>query len=116
MKYLMILSLILPLLSIQQRKGTDAKNSGKINGVWIAAPQHNTLLHSPEATRKQLSILKSQGVNTLFLCVWADNKTAFKSNVLLQNSNYRTVGEGWMFDCFLNPPGPCGRNESYFLV
>ena len=106
MKYLMILSLILPLLSIQQRKGTDAKNSGKINGVWIAAPQHNTLLHSPEATRKQLSMLKSQGVNTLFLCVWADNKTAFKSNVLLQNSNYRTVGEGWMFDSYVPEGSP----------
>ncbi|MFM8361077.1 MAG: glycoside hydrolase family 10 protein [Haliscomenobacter sp.] len=68
-----------------------------IQGVWIAAPQHNTILHSRENIREQIRILRQSGINTLFLCAWADNKTAFKSKVLLENSSYPTLEEGWMF-------------------
>lgn len=106
MKYLIILLSILLLVGMQPEQEGIAKSRAKVNGVWIAAPQHNTLLHSPKATRRQLSILRDQGINTLFLCVWADNKTAFKSKVLLQNSNYRTVEEGWMFDSYVAEGSP----------
>ncbi|MEY4107452.1 MAG: hypothetical protein RL181_1794 [Bacteroidota bacterium] len=68
-----------------------------IYGVWIAAPQHNTMLHSRENIREQVRVLKQSGINTLFLCAWADNKTAFKSKVLLKNANYPTLEDGWMF-------------------
>lgn len=76
---------------------SQANKQLPVNGVWIAAPQHNTLLHSKQNIRHQLEHLKKVGINTLFLCVWADNKTAFKSRVLLQNSNYTSLEEGWMY-------------------
>lgn len=73
-----------------------------VNGVWIAAPQHNTMLHSRKNIKDQVAALKKMGVNTLFLCVWADNKTAFKSRVLQQNSNYSTLEDGWMFNDYID--------------
>ena len=67
------------------------------NAVWVAAPQHNNLMHHPDTLTRQLDKLKTLGINTLFVCAWADNLTAWKSRVLLQNSNYPSLEATWMY-------------------
>ena len=69
----------------------------KTIGAWIAAPQHNTIFNSYQSLEQGISKLAQQGINTLFLCVWADHKTAFKSNVLYSNSNYSSLEETSFF-------------------
>jgi len=75
-----------------------------VRGVWIAAPRHNTILHSREQLISQLETLQKLGINTIFLCAWAENQTVFKSQVLFKNSNYKKVEDGWMLAAYV-PPG-----------
>ncbi len=67
-------------------------------GVWIAAPRHNTIFDSYQNIEEGIEKLSKQGVNTIFLCAWAEHKTLFKSDVLWSNSNYDTLEETSFFD------------------
>ena len=42
---------------------------------------------------KSIDILHSKGINTLYICVWEEQKTAFKSKVLLENSIYKEIDD-----------------------
>ena len=67
---------------------TSEKTSEKTIGVWIAAPRHTSLFDSYTQLKSGIETLSDRGINTLFLCAWADHKTAFESEVLLSHSNY----------------------------
>lgn len=101
MKFLPALLALLPFAIGPAVKSPQALKAPVVSGVWIAAPQHNTMLRSPKEIGRQLQILERQGINTLFLCVWADNKTAYQSKVLLNNSNYKSLEETSMFHPYL---------------
>ncbi len=76
-----------PLLSFSKQL------ENKIIGAWIASPKHNSFLNSYSEIKESVDVLLSKGINTLYLCVWEDQKTAFKSKVLLENSSYSTLEE-----------------------
>ncbi len=101
MKLLSALLALLPFAIGLSIKSPQRLKVPPVSGVWIAAPQHNTMLRSPEEIGRQLRILERQGINTLFLCVWADNKTAYPSQVLLNNSNYKSLRETSMFHPYI---------------
>ena len=69
----------------------------KTIGVWIAAPRHTTLFDSYAQLKSGIETLSDLGINTLFLCAWADHKTAFESEVLLSHSNYEHLEETSLF-------------------
>ena len=60
-------------------------------GVWIAAPKHNQLLLSYSNLKSGVETFAELGINTIFLCAWADQKTAFESSVLFNNSSYPSL-------------------------
>ena len=60
-------------------------------GVWIAAPKHNEVLQSYSNLKNGVDTFAELGINTIFLCAWADQKTAFESSVLLNNSSYPSL-------------------------
>jgi len=105
MKRFLLLMGIFGVWSVSFRQELSPDKGEPMSGVWIAAPQHNTILHNRQETDRQLAKLRKLGVNTLFLCVWADNKTAFKSTVLLENSNYKSLEDTWMFHPYVTPDG-----------
>ena len=80
----LVFFVILLVISSCQRK----KDEAKISGVWIAAPHHNTLMHSHRNIVDGLARLHKLGINTLFVCTWAEVKTAYKSQVLLDHTDY----------------------------
>ena len=81
--------------------GCQAKRDrGKISGVWIAAPQHNMLMHSQRNIREGIARLNELGINTLFVCAWANTKTAYKSQVLLDHTNYSHLDSTSFFSAY----------------
>lgn len=90
-----IFYLIIPLLLIscspKPSNKKELSKSEKVNGVWIASPEHNTLMHSYKNIENGISELNRLGINTLFVCTWAQTKTAYKSKVLLKNTNYKQL-------------------------
>ena len=60
-------------------------------GVWIAAPKHNQLLLSYSNLKSGVETFAELDINTIFLCAWADQKTAFESSVLFNNSSYPSL-------------------------
>lgn len=86
---------------------TSEKTSEKTIGVWIAAPRHTSLFDSYTQLKSGIETLSDRGINTLFLCAWADHKTAFESEVLLSHSNYNHIKETSLFQN-TNYNGPSG--------
>lgn len=99
----LLLWLLLPSCS-PATTSPSGLNEQPIHGVWIAAPQHNNMLHHAANIDAQLQTLRHLGTNTLFVCAWADNKTAFDSEVLLANSHYPDLAATNMYSDYC-PPG-----------
>ena len=89
MKKTLIYSWIIFLLGIS----CSQTKENKIIGTWIASPKHNSFLNSKNEMEKSIDILNSKGINTLYICVWEEQKTAFKSKVLLENSTYKEIDD-----------------------
>lgn len=66
-------------------------------GVWIAAPRHSSFFNSYENMKNGVNRLADQGINTIFLCAWAEHKTIFESQTLLKHSNYQSLKETSLF-------------------
>jgi len=89
LKKTLIYSWIIFLLGIS----CSQTKENKIIGTWIASPKHNSFLNSKNEMEKSIDILHSKGINTLYICVWEEQKTAFKSEVLLENSIYKEIDD-----------------------
>lgn len=74
------------------------KSTNKIYGVWIAAPRHTSIFDSYNNLKNGIEKLSENGINTIFLCAWADQKTIFKSEVLLKHSNYTQLEQTHFFE------------------
>lgn len=86
-------SIIYILFTLTLVVSCNKTKENKIIGAWIATPKHNPFLNSKNEIKKTIDILFKKGINTLYLCVWEEQKTAFKSNVLLENSSYKNIEE-----------------------
>lgn len=68
-----------------------------VRGIWIPDPKHTTALTSYANVQKTVNTLSDLKFNAIFVCVYARTQTAYKSDVLMANSNYTSVDQSYMF-------------------
>jgi uncharacterized lipoprotein YddW (UPF0748 family) len=64
-----------------------------IRAFWIAPPWHSTFLTSYQHIKNGVALAKELNFNTLYVCAWAQTKTLYPSQVLLDNSSYTSIGQ-----------------------
>ena len=69
----------------------------EVRAVWIPDPNHTTALHTYENVVKTVELLDSLHFNMIYICTYIRSQTAWKSQVLTDNSTYKTPEEGYMF-------------------
>lgn len=62
-----------------------------IRAFWIAPPWHSTFLTSYQHIKNGVALAKELNFNTLYVCAWAQTKTLYPSQVLLDNSSYTSI-------------------------
>ena len=68
----------------------------QIRGVWVPDPTHTDVLRSYDKLKNFVSLLDELNMNAIYLATWVREQTLFKSNVLLENTNYKTLEDGWL--------------------
>ncbi len=80
-----------------------------VRGVWMPAPKFTSVLHSYDNVRSFVADMDEIGLNSIFLVSYADNKTIYKSQVLLENSTYTDLEQTWMLAPYASDyAGPSG--------
>lgn len=64
-----------------------------IRGVYIPAPAHTSAMTSYNNIVNTVNLLDELNINTAFICSWAQTKTTFPSQVLVDNSAYTNTDE-----------------------
>ena len=59
-----------------------------VRGVYLPAPHHSTSFSNYENAKKSIDLMAGLNFNCLFVCVWANSKIAWDSEVLMANSTY----------------------------
>ena len=62
-----------------------------IRAFWIAPPWHSTFLTSFQHIKNGVALAKELNFNTLYVGAWAQTKTLYPSQVLLDNSSYTSI-------------------------
>lgn len=62
-----------------------------IRAFWIAPPWHSTFLTSYQHIQNGVALAKELNFNTLYVGAWAQTKTLYPSQVLLDNSSYSSI-------------------------
>lgn len=73
-----------------------------IRGVWVPAPRFTPILHTYQGVKDFIKSLDDLNMNSIFLASYAETKTIYKSNVLMRNSTYKTVEEGYLLTNYLD--------------
>lgn len=68
-----------------------------VRGVYLPAPHHSTSFSSYEAAEKSLDLMAELNFNCLFVCVWANSRIAWNSDVLLTESTYASAEAANMY-------------------
>ena len=68
-----------------------------VRGVYLPAPSHTHSFGSYANAKSSMELLSELNFNCIFVCVWANSKIAWDSEVLLQNSTYASAREGNMY-------------------
>ncbi|MGN1226115.1 MAG: family 10 glycosylhydrolase [Candidatus Cryptobacteroides sp.] len=90
--------------SITIRAETYAKDTG-VRGVYLPAPAHTSTFSSYSELCKSMDLLQELNFNCLYVCAWAQTKTAWDSEVLYQNSTYSSPSEGNMYKSYSGGSG-----------
>lgn len=102
-KVLFIILSLLPFLHSCDRSAEP------VRGVWVPAPRFTSVLHTHENMLAFVKTVEEVGLNSIFLVAYADNKTIYKSKVLLENSGYQSLDATWMLsdwsDVYTSPSG-----------
>lgn len=72
------------------------KDTG-VRGVYLPSPSHTSSFSSYTEVCKSVDLMASLNFNCLFVCAWAASKTAWESDVLLENSTWNTKAAGNMY-------------------
>lgn len=64
-----------------------------IRAFWIAPPWHSTFLTSYQHIKNGVALAKELNFNTLYVGAWAQTKTLYPSQVLLDHSNYTSLDQ-----------------------
>ncbi len=80
-----------------------------IRGVWVPAPKFTSVLHTYENIQSFVADMDEIGLNSIFLVSYADNKTIYRSRVLMDNSSYTELGQTSMLEQYAAAySGPSG--------
>lgn len=71
-----------------------------VRGLYLPSPSHTSSFRSYDAVCKSIDLMSSLNFNALFVCAWANSKTAWPSKVLRDNSTYATESEGNMYSSY----------------
>lgn len=98
MKIIYVLSFVLMFISNLSAKVLPEG----IRGVWVPAPRFTDVLHTYDGVKKFVNQIDDLNMNAIFLVSYAETKTIYKSEVLLNNSTYKTIDETWMLKDFVS--------------
>ena len=68
-----------------------------VRGVYLPAPHHSTSFSNYENAKKSIDLMADLNFNCLFVCVWANSKIAWDSEVLMANSTYANPSAANMY-------------------
>ena len=68
-----------------------------VRGVYLPAPHHSASFSSYENAAKSIDLMADLNFNCLFVCVWANSKIAWDSEVLMANSTYASASAANMY-------------------
>ncbi|MEE4176687.1 MAG: family 10 glycosylhydrolase [Bacteroides sp.] len=75
-----------------------------IRAFWIAPPWHSTFLTSYQHIKNGVALAKELNFNTLYVGAWAQTKTLYPSQVLLDHSSYTSI-EQTLFSSYTGGSG-----------
>lgn len=73
-----------------------------IRGVWVPAPRFTSVLHTYQGVKDFVKQLDDLNMNAIFLVAYAETKTIYKSNVLLENSTYKSLDETYILQKYIS--------------
>ena len=82
--------------------GGDNETTSEIRAVWIPDPSHTTAMTTYQNVLSTIALLDELNMNTIYLCTWARSQTAYKSQVLLNNSTYASKEAGYLFNPYIS--------------
>lgn len=68
-----------------------------VRGVYLPAPHHSSSFSNYDNVRKSIELMADLNFNCLFVCVWANSKIAWDSEVLMANSTYANASAANMY-------------------
>ena len=80
------------------------KDTG-VRGVYLPSPSHTSSFASYGDVCRSIDLMASLHFNCLFVCAWAASKTAWASDVLLQNSTWSSKTAGNMYASYTGGSG-----------
>lgn len=80
------------------------KDTG-VRAVYLPATWHTDAFLSYDKLCKSMDLLKELNFNCLYVCAWAATKTAWPSEVLLNNSTYSSTAELNMYNSYTGGSG-----------
>ena len=81
-----------------------------VRGVYLPSPTHTTSFLSYRNVCESIDLLDRLNFNCLFVCTWAQTKTAWESDVLLANTNYTSAAQGNMYASYTGGSGDALRD------
>lgn len=78
-------------------KADFAPQEVAVRGVYLPAPHHSSSFSTYENARKSIDLMDELNFNCLFVCVWANSKIAWDSEVLMANSTYSNASQANMY-------------------
>ena len=76
-----------------------------VRGVYLPSPTHTNSFLSYSKVCESINLLDELNFNCLFVCAWAESKTAWDSDVLLANSTWPTKAAGNMYSNYSGGSG-----------
>ena len=81
------------------------KEQVAVRGLFLPSPSHTNSFINYENVCSSLDLMASLNFNTLFVCSWAATKTAWNSDVLVQETTYTSAAEGNMYASYTGGSG-----------
>lgn len=86
-------------------KAVISEQEHAVRGVYLPSPSHTNSFLSYSKICESIDLLDELNFNCLFVCAWAQTKTAWDSDVLLANTNYSSASQGNMYASYSGGSG-----------
>lgn len=81
-----------------------------VRGIYLPARHHTASFSTYGNAKASLDLMASLNFNCLFVCVWANSKTAWDSEVLMANSNLQDISQTNMYSSYAGGSGDALRD------